>query len=166
MKPLALLLIMIVAPRGLLAGVASDLLPPQKRAETLTLARALLTSKPIDSSEEALAAMNPFNPLPPVIKSGETEKGVTQKVETVEISDRDLLKKMAEDITPSGMMQLGDRTFLLLGKKKLKVGDHMSVNADGRAYELEIGAIDRTSFTLRFKNEEITRPIKAPVKKP
>jgi hypothetical protein len=166
MKPPEILFMVILGQLGLLADPVSDLLPPQKRAETLALARTLLTIKPIDSTEEELAAMNPFNPIPPVVPGGAGETSVPQMAVTVVLSDRDLLKKMADSITPSGMMQLGDRAILLVGKKKLKVGDRLSVNTDGTAYELEVSAIDRTSFTLRLKNEEITRPIKAPAKKP
>ena len=166
MKSLALHFIMLVAPLGLFAEPKSDLLPPQKRAETLNLARTLLKITPKVVSEDAFAGMNPFDPLPPVIFGNETDAKATHAVPQVAVSDRDLLKKLAEEVTASGMMQLGDRTFLLVGKKKLKVGDRISVNSGGVAYELEVSAIDRTSFALRLKNEEITRPIKAPVKKP
>jgi hypothetical protein len=166
MKPSAILVMVILVPIGLLANPVSDLLPPQKRAETLILARDLLTSKAFDSSVETLAAMNPFDPIQPSAPNAEPEKGASQSVAPVLVSDRELLKRMAEGVVASGMMQLGDRTFLLVGKKKLKVGDRLAVNSDGNAYELEISAIDRTSFTLRLKDEEITRPIKSPVKKP
>ena len=166
MKPPAILFILIMAPLGLLADPVSDILPPQKRGETLNLARKLLTAKTFDSSEEALASMNPFNPVQPAAPNVEPEKSPAQSVEPVVVSERDLLKKIAEEVVPSGMMQLGDRIFLLIGKKKLKVGDRLAVNSEGNDYDLEVSAIDRTSFTLRLKNEEITRPIKAPVKKP
>jgi len=166
MKPTATLLFMILAPLWLLADPVSDLLPPQKRAETLILARNLLTIKSIDSSEEALAAMNPFDPVQPSAPGAEVEKGPVQSAAPALLSDRELLKKIAEEVVASGMMQLGDRTFLLIGKKRLKVGDRLAVSSDGIAYDLDISAIDRTSFTLRLKNEEITRPIKSPVKKP
>jgi len=165
MKSRTLNLILIVVPLGLFAEPVSDILPPQKRAETLNLARTLLTIKSFDSSEEALAAMNPFNPLPPALPEGAVEKATSQVLETVALTDLDLLKKLVEDLAPSGMMQLGDRIILLVGKKKLKVGDRIPVTFDGTSYELEVSAIDRTSYTLRLKNEEITRPIKAPVKK-
>lgn len=153
----------IMAPFGLLAAPVSDLLPPQKRAETLLLARNLLTTKVVESSEEALAAMDPFNPVQPSSLAGDKDQGAHQ---AVAMSERDLLKKIADGVLPSGMMQLGDRIILLVGNKKLKVGDRFAVKSEGNAYELEVSAIDRTSFTLRFKNEEITRPITPPIKKP
>ena len=165
MKSLSTLLIVILAPLRLWAEPVSDLLPPQIRAETLTLARTLLATKPMDLTEESLAAMNPFNPLVPVAPGVEAEKGPVQVVETVMVTDRDLLSKLAEDVMPSGMMQLGDRKVLLVGKKKLKVGDRILVNSDSTVYELEVSAIERTTFSLRLKNEEITRLIKAPNKK-
>jgi hypothetical protein len=163
MKSLVLLLIVIVAPLGLLAEVVSDILPAQKRAETLVLARTLLTLKPTESSEEDLAAKNPFNPIQLLSQGVEVGQNTIQAPALV--SDRELLKTLADSVMPSGMMQLGDKTILLVGRKKLKVGDRISVNSEGTPYELEVSAIDRTSFSLRLKNEEITRPIKAPAKK-
>ena len=166
MKPPAILLMVILGPLGLLADTVSDLLPPQKRAETVALARTLLTIKPTDLTEEELAARNPFNPNPPVVSAGRVEASTPQLAVAVALSDRELLKNMADSINPSGVIQLGGRAILLVGKKKLTVGDRLSVNTDGIAYELEVSAIDLTSFTLRFKSEEMTRLIKSPVKKP
>jgi hypothetical protein len=87
-------------------------------------------------------------------------------VAPVLVSDRELLEKIAEEVIATGMMQQGDRTFLLIGKKRFKVGEHLAVNSGGIAYDVEISFIDRTSFTLRLNKEEITRPIRAKVKKP
>ena len=164
MKPIAYICLLLLMPCGLAAETSSDILPPSKRALTLELARTLLTFKTFESSDEALAAMNPFNPVQPVT---ETVEMVNSPIVVVPaLSERDLLKSMADGITPSGMMQMAGRQVLLFGQKKLKVGDHIPVTYQGTAYELEVIAIDRTSFTLRLKNEEITRPIKAQVKKP
>jgi hypothetical protein len=165
MKLRARLFILALGPLGLWAQPASDLQPPQKRAQTLDLARGLLAGKPVDSADQALAAMNPFDPPAPVVTGAEVDQ-TPQVIAPIAPSNHDLFKKMAEGVNASGMMQLGDRTFLLVGKKKYKVGDCILVNFEGTNYELEVTAIDRTSFTLRLKNEEITRPIKAPVPKP
>lgn len=167
MKPLVIILTAAMVPLGLLgAEPISDLLTPQKRAGTLVLARSLLAIKAHDSSGEALASMDPFNPVQPSEPNDEIEKGPNTSGTSVVMSDRDLLKKLAEEIRPTGMMQLGESIFLLIGKKRLKVGDRIAVNSGGVAYDVEISFIDRTSFTLRIKSEELTRPIKAPVKKP
>jgi hypothetical protein len=166
MKPPAILLIVLMAPLGLVAVPGSDLLPPSKRAETLNLARTLLTIKALDSSEEALASLNPFNPVQLAGPNIEPENGAVQSVAPVLVSDRELLEKIAEEVIATGMMQQGDRTFLLIGKKRFKVGEHLAVNSGGIAYDVEISFIDRTSFTLRLNKEEITRPIRAKVKKP
>ena len=55
---------------------------------------------------------------------------------------------------------MGSERLLMFGKKKLKAGDHLTVNFEGQDYTLELVAIDRTNFTLRLSHEEITRPIK------
>lgn len=166
MKPPAILLIVLLAPLGLLAVPGSDILPPAKRDETLNLARTLLTIKALDSSEEALASLNPFNPVQPAGPNIESENSAVQSVAPVLVSDRELLEKLAEEVIATGMMQQGDRTFLLIGKKRFKVGERLAVNSGGIAYDVEISFVDRTSFTLRLNKEEITRPIRAKVKKP
>jgi hypothetical protein len=158
-------IILALCPLGLWAEPVSDLQSPQKRAQTLELARSLLASKSVDSSDQSLAAMNPFDPPAPAVTGAEVEQA-PQVIAPIAPSNHDLFKKMAEGVNASGMMQLGGRIFLLVGMKKYKVGDCILVNSEGANYELEVTAIDRTSFTLRFKNEEITRPIKAPVPKP
>ena len=164
MKALAYLFILAMLPHGLWAEAAPDIPPPKKRAAAVDLARTLLATKPIDSAEEELAGMNPFNPVQPVTESVDSVNTTVAISPT--LSGRDLLENISETVTPSGMMQLGDRQILVFGQKKFKVGDHIPVVYQGSTYELEVSAIDRTSFTLRLKNEEITRPIKAPVKKP
>lgn len=162
MKTLAHLFILLTAPIGLFAEPTANIPAPQKRTPVVDLARSLLANNPIESSEEELAASNPFDPLQPVTEPAEAGKAPVG----VAVNNADLLKALAEGLSPSGTMQLGDRQVLLFGQKKVNVGDHIPVSYQGGSYELELRAIDRASFTLRLKNEEITRPIKAPVKKP
>ena len=54
----------------------------------------------------------------------------------------------------------GGRPLLLLGEKKLRVGDNLKRSSDGFDYIVVITAIEPTSFRLRLNHEEITRPIK------
>ena len=164
MKPIVYIFVMVVLPLGLYAEVTSSILPPQKRTATLDLARLLLQTTPIESSAESLAAMSPFNPVQPDNKESMQTANVPVAAAPV-LSYRELLQNMAEGINPTGMMQLGDRQILLFGQKKIKVGDYLQVTYEGVTYDLEVSAFDRTYFTLRFKNEEINRPIKASAKK-
>jgi hypothetical protein len=126
---------------------------PGKRQATLDLASRLLAPRnnPVSQLPEDLA--NPFNP---------GVKGVDNQtaVRTPNSSDREVLEKIASTMSPSGMMIFGGRPLLLLGEKKLRVGDNLKRSSDGFDYIVVITAIEPTSFRLRLNHEEITRPIK------
>ena len=164
MKTIVHSFLFIALSAGLHAESSSDILPPQKRAASLDLARALLTTKPIEISSDEIAKKNPFNPVKPIVESEGAAK--IQVAPGGALSERDLLQSLAASVTPSGTMQLGDQLILLFGQKKLKVGDHLPIVFQGATYELQISAIERTSFSLRINNAEITRPIKPVVTKP
>ncbi len=155
MKTLLLLpfTVVLIMPASLLG---QDVATPQKRTDTIDLARRLLTSEPIHVDAAAVLSKNPFNPQAPVV----SEALPSQSVTAVVMADRDLLVALAGSITPSGSMRLGDTPILLFGQKKFKVGDTLSIVFQGVTRELVITSIEPTSFTLRLNNEEITRPIK------
>jgi len=160
MRTFACILLFVVGPLALVAQASSDISSPQKRMETLDLARSLLTTKRDDLSGDDIAQKDPFNPKQP---DNEIEKAPTVKV--VGMADRDILAAVAVSVVPSGTIKLGDTQLLLFGQKKLKVGDAVPIVFQGTTYELQITGIERTSYTLRLNKEEITRPIK-PVNKP
>jgi hypothetical protein len=74
--------------------------------------------------------------------------------------DREILAEIARHVTPSGTFGIGGVRYLQFSKKRLKVGDNLTVTHEGQDYVLELTAIDATNFTLRLNREEITRPIK------
>lgn len=74
--------------------------------------------------------------------------------------DREVLEAIASRVLPSGTFSLGGERYLQFSKKRLKVGDKLTVTHEGADYTLELTAIDATNFTLRLNREEITRPIK------
>ena len=164
MKTIVRSFLFIAVAAGLHAQSASDILPPQRRTATLDLARTLLTTKPVEVSAEELAQKNPFNPVKPVVETEVAAKPAASGSEV--LGERDLLQRLAATVTPSGTMQLGDQLILLFGQKKLKVGDRLPIVFQGATYELQVSAIERTSFSLRINNAEITRPIKPVTNKP
>jgi hypothetical protein len=48
-----------------------------------------------------------------------------------------------------------------MGSKRFEVGTRFTVTYNNQDYELELVAIDRTTFTLRYRGEQLTRPIKS-----
>jgi hypothetical protein len=142
-----------------------DVVAPQARMLSINTVKLLLTNNFNDDPAEDLNVRNPFDPIQPV-KPVEDSIEQPATVLTTVGSDRDILRKIADGITPSGTMQLGDVPILLFGQKKLKVGDTLTIIFEDNSYELKISAIERISFTLRLNNEEITRPIKPVANKP
>lgn len=164
----ALALLAAAAP----AQQKSDLLPPAKRRPAVETAERLAKPRVLPPLPAELNL--PFNPVafgqpdPEELKalaaaqaaaaaSASSAKASAAKAPA---TDRDFLNAIASRIQPSGTLILGGEPLLIFGKKRLRIGDRFSVSYDAQDYDLELIAIDRTTFTLRLNREEITRPIK------
>jgi len=129
----------------------SEIVPSQKRAATVALAAQLLKSP---SAAEVMipdGLRNPFDPTAGTnieVKSGRPG------------SDKELLALLADQLHPTGVMGRDELVLLLKGQKGVKLNDKLTLSFDGVAYEVEVTAIDNNSFSLRFNQAEITRPIK------
>lgn len=142
------------------AGLAQETVSnPTKRQATLDLAARLLAHE--ESSAAAIPAdvVDPFNP-PGFGALPTTTGGKPGEAAHVVATDREILQKIAGQITPSGMMLFEGQPLLLFREKKLKVGDSLTITFEGNDYVVVIAGIDQTSFKIRLNREEITRPIK------
>jgi hypothetical protein len=155
----------VTAPRAS-AKVDSEIAPPdkrklsvdkavqiarQKKAAPLPVTLSLPFAPPgfdLTDAEEAAAAAaaarlaNPGSPTGPAAPS-----------------DHELLAEIVAKVRPSGTISIGDKPLLMFGKRSVKTGAHFTVTYKGNDYDLELTQIDGTNFTLRYKNDEITRPI-------
>lgn len=146
---------------GITALSAQDVSTPQKRNGSLDLARKLLTSQPVHVDSAEVLSKNPFNPQAPAPVEVEVAPS-----SPVVIADRDLLAALSATLAPSGSIRMGDTQYLLFGQKKFKVGDPLPIVFQGVTREVVVADIQNTSFTLRLRNEEITRSIKPSAQKP
>lgn len=83
---------------------------------------------------------------------------------TAPAGDREILENIAVQIKPSGMIRVaGKPPLLTFGRRNVEVGSTFTVTnpANGQDYEVALIAIEPPTFTLRYRNEEITRPIKS-----
>lgn len=162
------------APQASAAKVAADLVPPQKREATVDTAERL-TKRPAPAPVPA-ELPNPFNPAdfgqpdPDAAKATAAagqRPGATAPAAPAAPArppgDRETLETLAMRLNPSGMMALGGKPLLIIDRNRFEVGTKFIVTYNDQDYELALVAIDRTTFTLRYRGEEITRPIK-PVK--
>jgi hypothetical protein len=148
---LIFILILSIALRG------QDVPTPQKRMLTLDIARKLLTTDTLIEAPDVLESKNPFNRKSIVSETKHTD---TVPVPAA-VSDRDLLMLLAPQILPTGSLQMGGKVMLLFGQKRLKIGDSIPIVFKDSTYDIKVSSIDRTTFTLRYNNEEIIRPIKS-----
>lgn len=146
----------------------SDLLPPGRRATSVELANRIAASAV--PSKLPAKVVNPFNPPSWDAPDPEEARMAADAAEAARraglaanraTSPRELLAAIAGEIRPTGMAVVGGESILLVGSRKLRVGDPVTATFGGKPFTVHITAIDRTSFTLRLNGEEYTRPIKS-----
>jgi hypothetical protein len=132
------------------AAAKSDLATPEKRRESIEQAMALV--RPVVPAPLPADLKNPFVMSREVGGGGAVVKQLA--------GDRQVLAAVAPHIVPSGVVTQVDGTpMLLLGEKKLKVGEYLTITFEGTQYMVELSAISHSSFTLRLNKEEVTQPI-------
>ncbi len=143
-------------------AVVADILPPARREASVKTALALAAAPKVTSLPAGLK--NPFfpsgfsTPDSAELKALAAEGKAPAQAATPE-SETQILSDIAAWMNPSGTLKWGSTTFLLVGEKKLKVGDHLMITFKGHDYDVGISAIDGSSFSLRLNHSEITRPI-------
>jgi hypothetical protein len=159
---------------GLLAQKStSDLLPPGRRQAAVEIAERISRPPAPPAVPEDLP--QPFNPADfDAPTPGEAKPGMgaapgkpaaapaapgAALAPAGPAGDRDVIEMLAAQIRPSGMINLRGSPRLIIANKPFEIGTRFTVTYAGQDYELELTAIDRTTFTLRYRNEETTRPI-------
>lgn len=149
----------------LAARVNPDLPPPQKRQASVATAERLAANRTPPPLGSAL--VSPFNPpgfdqpeqggapVTPVARGSAANPAPARA-----LTARETLELLAAQITPTGMITRRDTPLLIIGSKPFEVGTRFTASYNNQDYELELVAIDRTTFTLRYRGEDITRPIK------
>lgn len=151
------------------AKVTADIAPPARREAAVEAAERLTRREP--PAPVAADIASPFNPAnfdqPDPDAKGAPRPGAAAPVVAAPAprppGDREVLENLANRLTPSGTFVMGGKPLLIIDRNRFEVGTKFIVTFNEQDYELELVAIDRTTFTLRYRGEEITRPIK-PVK--
>jgi hypothetical protein len=154
------------------ARATSDLVPPLKRQTSVDTAERLSRRPPPTPLPADMPS--PFNPVDfdkpdptevpaPVGPRPSTPVagGAATAAQPIPpATDRQTLETLASQITPSGMITRGATPRLIFANRQFEVGTRFTASYNGQDYELELVAIDRTTFTLRYRGEDVTRPIK------
>lgn len=153
------------------AATKSDVATPQKRQASVDKAGGLTKAPaPLQLPPEMIQPFNPtgFEAPDPDEKGAKPAPGQNPGASAGPVvpagpsSDRELLEAIAARIQPTGALVVTGRPPFLTfpGAKRVGVGQVISVTFNEKEYDLEVTAIDRTNFTLRYRGEELTRPIK------
>ena len=154
------------------ATPAVDVLPAAQRHATVEKATRL--AQPPVAGPVAPDLTNPFNPPdftapdPEEQRANAAARAAGQPppsgpaAQAAPLGNRELLETIAARIQPTGSIVGRGKPLLTFSGRTPTVGIGQSfvVTYEGQDYELEVMAIDRTTFTLRYRGEEITRPIK------
>ncbi len=146
------------------AKVTADLTPaPRRQASVETAARLIGRVPPADLPADAASPFNPagfdlVEPDPTAIAATKRASGST--VVPAPMTTRDVLEALAQRLNPSGTIVIDNKPLLLIDRNRFEVGTKFVVTYELREYELQLVSIDRTTFTLRYRGEEISRPIK------
>ena len=169
------LLVLLQPLRAVAARNSADLQPPTKRQASLAIAEGLAHRKEPGPLPADLAS--PFSPPnfdKPDASEQQAQAAAAQRASAanaprltvpglavkVAPADRETLEKLAGQISPTGVIHLRGAPRLVIGGKPFEVGTRFTATYNSQDYELELVSIDRTTFTLRYRGEEITRPIK------
>lgn len=159
----------IMATAAIAAAPApkTDILPPARRQQVVDRAAEITkppAPRPVPTDLPPLFTPPDFDkPEPTEAKQPAAPAGTdapTPPQPAPRTGDREILETLANRLVPSGTFDFRGSPQLVIGQKRFQVGTRFVVSFNNEDYELELVSIDRTTFTLRYRGEEITRPIK------
>lgn len=159
----ALLSALFLAIVASLHAASSDIAPPSRRKVSVDQMASLASPAPVAVVKDDIP--NPFSPAgfgqpdAEELAARLAAKSASSQAPRT-LTDRELLNRIAEKLTPGGSLRFNGEQVLTFPRKRLKKGDRFVITYDGRDYELELTDVQPSSFSVRYNNIEITRPIK------
>lgn len=171
-RVLTSLLVSVFVAAASMAGAPSkssqaDVGPPEHRRTTIDSANRL--AHPVAPAPLPADLASPFSPAdfdkPDPSEAHDKTPAASHASDAktapaAPATDREVLEAVAAKIPTTGTIILDGKPLLVSGTNRLQIGSSFTVVYNGQEYELELVAINRTTFTLRYRGEEFTRPIK------
>ncbi len=155
--PLVLLAVWLALP-AVAAESPGDLPPPAQRAAQVAAAEALAArTRPVPAPAEA---PSPFAPAGFEVADPADPKGAAGPAEKPR-GDRETLELLAAQLSPSGVIVLRGSHLLILSNRHHPAGTRFTVSHQGQEHELLLAEVTRTTYTLRYREQETTRTIKS-----
>lgn len=139
---------------------AKAVMSSAKRKDALAAAARMLAPRDRTWKATIVGLPDPFFRTASADSGDSAGRADDQASRRVQRSDLEILKAVAPEIRPQGTLLIGAEPFLLMGGKRFKVGDQLSVTFEDRVYRVTISAIERNSYTLRLNEQELQREFK------
>ena len=131
----------------------ADISPPKQRETVVNSAAQVLAAR----SAPVVVPDAPPDPFQWPADPEPVDSTPPPEVVGPPVMGSDLLARLAAQIPVTGPVSIGGQPILLLGQKRLKVGDTVTISFDGQNYDLSIAAIAPTSFTVKRGELTYTR---------
>ncbi len=157
--PLALLALSFAVPGAPAGEPPGDLPPPAQRDVQLAAAERLAVRPRLaPAPAEAPSPFAPvgFEPVDP----GDPKRAAPGAAEKPR-GDRETLELLAAQLSPSGVIVLRGSPLLILSNRQHPAGTRFTVTLQGQEHDLLLAEVTRTTYTLRYREEETTRTIKS-----
>ncbi|MFZ9745431.1 MAG: hypothetical protein ACO3G4_02245 [Opitutaceae bacterium] len=154
-------LVLLAVPFALPAVAAEspgDLPPPAQRAAQVAAAEGLAVRSRL--APAPAETPSPFAPLGFEGTDPADPKGAAGLAEKPR-GDRETLELLAAQLSPSGVIVLRGSHLLILSNRQHPAGTRFTVSHQGQEHELLLTEVTRTTYTLRYREEETTRTIKS-----
>lgn len=139
------------------AGQSLAISPAKNRQALLSRLDAVVASLAPPARPGFAALKDPFHPDARDLREAPKESA---PVATAAQTDQEVLAAIVGRLHPTGSVVLGGEPILLFGERRQKIGDKLTQTHDGVEYVVEIVNIENNQFRIRYKNEELTRPVK------
>jgi hypothetical protein len=151
---------LLVTAAVLLAPTSShaqaDIPPSETRVAVVASISKVMESR----GKPAVVPEDCISPFTGKVRAAAPEPDFSNLPVPVGLSGPELLSQLAGKIPSTGTLVFGGNALLLLGPKRVKVGDTITVNHDGKDYQLTLTSVNSTSFTVKMGDEVSTRPIR------
>jgi hypothetical protein len=153
---LSLVILVVVSAPPASAQISS----PDAREEALRKTDRIVPIPATEMIGKFAEALNPFfRDAPAVVPQEEIEVPGVRFIPVAAPAPRQVLREIAERIRPTGVMQMGERSMLLFGERRVSAGETLAVEFQGTQYQIEIVSVGPRTFTMRLNQEVITKRI-------
>lgn len=154
------LLLLLAVTGCTVTGLSAQSAISTRQSRQGVLERLRVLTQPATPSNVDYATLkDPYHP-PAADLRDVRETPVATTTTVAQRSDAELLTVLSGLLKPTGSMTLGGEPLLLFGEKRQKKGDKLTLAHEGVEYVIEIVNIENNQFRIRYKNEELTRPVK------